>query len=354
MRRWLRTAAQRAALLALSALMIGGLELLRLPAALLLGSLAAAAALTAFDFEMTIPAPLFAAAQAIIGCLVARVLLPSTLGEMARDWPTFLGGVLSVVGVSVALGWGLTRLRILPGTTAVWGAFPGAATVMTLMSESYGADVRLVALMQYLRVVMVTIVATAVAALWTAATPHAAAAVVWFPPVAWGSLAETVALAAVAAAIGWAFRLPAGPLLVALGAAAVMQNLGIMKIELPPWLLAPAYCLVGWSIGARFNRPILVHAARVLPAVAASILSLIAVCGLLAAALAHFAHVDALTAYLATSPGGADSAAIISASTKVDMPFIMGMQVARFLVVLFAGPAIARFVAGRADRRTDV
>ncbi len=228
MRRRLRTAAQRAALLALSALMIGGLELLRLPAALLLGSLAAAAALTAFDFEMTIPAPLFAAAQAIIGCLVARVLLPSTLGEMARDWPTFLGGVLSVVGVSVALGWGLTRLRILPGTTAVWGAFPGAATVMTLMSESYGADVRLVALMQYLRVVMVTIVATAVAALWTAATPHAAAAVVWFPPVAWGSLAETVALAAVAAAIGWAFRLPAGPLLVALGAAAVMQNLGIM------------------------------------------------------------------------------------------------------------------------------
>lgn len=221
---------------------------------------------------------------------------------------------------------------------------------MTLMSEGYGADVRLVALMQYLRVVMVTIVATAVAGLWTARTPHVAAAVIWFPPIAWGPLAETIALAAVAAAIGWVFRLPAGPMLVALGAAAAMQNLGLITVELPPWLLAPAYCLVGWSIGARFNRAILIHAARVLPAVAASILCLILACGCLAAALAHFAHVDALTAYLATSPGGADLVAIISASTRVDMPFIMGMQVARFLLVLFAGPAIARFVAARARR----
>ncbi len=255
---------------------------------------------------MTIPAPLFAFAQAIIGCLVARVLPPSTLSSMARDWPTFVGGVLSVVMVSVALGWALTRLRVLPGTTAVWGAFPGAATVMTLMSEGYGADVRLVALMQYLRVVMVTVVATGIAAVWNTATPRAAAAVVWFAPVAWGPLAETIALAAAAAAAGWAFRLPAGPLLVALGAAAVLQDLGVMTVALPPWLLAPAYCLVGWSIGARFNRAILIHAARVLPALAASILSLIAACGLLAAALAHFAHVDALTAYLATSPGGAE------------------------------------------------
>ena len=169
---------------------------------------------------------------------------------MARDWPTFLGGVLSVVVVSVALGWLLARLRVLPGSTAVWGAFPGAATVMTLMAEGYGADVRLVAVMQYLRVVMVTLVATAVAGLWTATTPHAAAPVVWFPPVAWPPLAATIALAAVAAAAGRALRLPAGPMLVALAAAAVMQNLGIMKVELPPWLLAPAYCIVGWSIGA--------------------------------------------------------------------------------------------------------
>jgi membrane AbrB-like protein len=345
-----RGAAHAAVLVALTAALVGGLELLRLPAALMLGSLAAAAALTAADVEVRVPPRLFMAAQAIVGCLIARVILPSTMKEMAHDWPTFLAGVLSVIAVSVALGWLLARLRVLPGTTAIWGAFPGAATVMTLMADGFGADVRLVALMQYLRVVMVAVAATLVASVWTAATPHAASPVLWFPPVAWPSLAATIALAALSAAIGWAFRIPAGPMLVAMAAGALMQTAGLMRIELPPWLLAPAYCLVGWSIGGRFNRPILFHAARVLPALAASILALIAVCGGIAAALVHFAQVDALTAYLATSPGGADSVAIIAASTHVDMSFIMAMQVVRFLFVLFAGPAIARFVASRAGR----
>jgi uncharacterized protein len=347
MRSRLRTAAQWATLIALSALLVGGLELLRLPAALLIGALAAAAALTAFDIELHVSAPLFYAAQAIVGCLVARVVISSTMKEAASNWPTFLGGVLSVIAVSVALGWLLARLRILPGSTAIWGSFPGAATVMTLMADGYGADARLVALMQYLRVVMVVVAATAVAGVWTATTPHAPPPIVWFPPVAWPSLAATAALAIVSAAAGRALRIPAGPMLVAFGAGALMQNLGMMKIELPPWFLAPAYLFVGWTIGARFSRPILIHAAKVLPAVAASTLCLIAACAGLAAALAHFAHVDALTAYLATSPGGADSVAIIAASTKVDMPFIMAMQMARFLIVLIAGPAIARFVAAR-------
>ena len=41
---------------------------------------------------------------------------------------------------------------MLPGTTAVWGSSPGAATAMVLMAEAFGADARLVAFMQYLRV----------------------------------------------------------------------------------------------------------------------------------------------------------------------------------------------------------
>jgi membrane AbrB-like protein len=342
-----RTAAQWAALLVLSLIFVAGLELARLPAALLLGSLAAAAILTLADAQVNVPPRLFYGAQAIVGCLIARVLQISTMSEMARDWPTFFGGVLSVVAVSALLGWLLARWRVLPGTTAVWGAFPGAATVMTLMSEGYGADMRLVALMQYLRVVMVTVAATAIASIWTAATPHAAPQIVWFPPVAWPALALTVVLATLSAMAGRTLRIPAGPLLVAIGAGALLQNLGLIRIELPPWLLAPAYLLVGWSIGARFNRPILIHAAKVLPSVAASILFLIAICGGLAAALAKFAHVDPLTAYLATSPGGADSVAIIAASTPVDMPFIMAMQMVRLLFLLLAGPAIARFVASR-------
>jgi uncharacterized protein len=346
----LRRAARWAVLLLLSLVFIAGLELLRLPAALLLGSLAASALLSALDVEVSVAPPLFYVAQSVVGLLIARALQLSTMSEMGRNWPTFAGGVVSVVVVSAALGWLLARARVLPGSTAVWGAFPGAATAMVLMAEGYGADVRLVAFMQYLRVVMVTVVATLVASVWTATTPHAAAQMVWFPQVAWPSVGLTAILAAGCAAAGRALPIGAGPMLVALGVGALTQDAGLLKIELPLWLLAPAYLMVGWTIGQRFTRPILIHAAKALPTVAGSILCLIAICGGLAAALAQVAHVDALTAYLATSPGGADSVAIIAASTKVDMPFIMAMQMARFLLVLLAGPAIARFVASRVAR----
>ena len=140
-------------------------------------------------------------------------------------------------------------------------------------------------------------------------------------------------------------------LLLPLAAAALLQGVGAVRIELPPLLLAVAYAVIGWSIGLRFTRSALIHAAQALPRVAASILALIGACGLFAAALTYAAGVDPLTAYLATSPGGADSVAIIAASSHVDLSFVMAMQVARFLVVLFAGPTIARFIAGRINPR---
>jgi uncharacterized membrane protein AbrB (regulator of aidB expression) len=58
--------------------------------------------------------------------------------------------------------------------------------------------------------------------------------------------------------------------------------------------------------------------------------------------------IDPLTAYLATSPGGMDSVAIIAAaSNRVDLSFVMALQTARFVFVLIGGPPLARLIAGR-------
>ena len=125
--------------------------------------------------------------------------------------------------------------------------------------------------------------------------------------------------------------------------------MAILVIDLPPWLLAISYILIGWRIGLGFSRAILAHAARALPAVLAATLLLIALCGLFGMALGHVLELDPLTAYLATSPGGADTIAIIAASSDVDLPFIIALQTSRFFIVLLAGPTIARFVARRVD-----
>lgn len=142
------------------------------------------------------------------------------------------------------------------------------------------------------------------------------------------------------------FRLPAALLLpLALGAA--LQGSGALTINLPPWVLAIAYALLGWSIGLRFTRPIMAQAARALPAMLLSIVSLLALCSGVAFVLHRVAGIDPLTAYLATSPGGLDSVAIIAAASGVNLPFVMAFQTARVLIVIATGPAIARYLTRR-------
>jgi len=343
----LPAAAQWTLLVGLSALFAAGFIALRLPAALLLGPMLAAIAVAANGGRARLPFLPFYAAQALIGCMIADKLPLSLFGEIGRNWPVFLGGVLSVVIASSLLGWLLTVLRVLPGATAIWGSSPGAATVMTLMSESYGADMRLVALMQYLRVVCCAIAATCVARFWATGGGAAAPAIDWFPSMSLAGLAGTLVVAGVGVLAGVSRRIPGGALLAPMALGLVLKASLGASFALPPWLLAASYAIVGWAIGMRFTPDIIGHAARALPRVLASILALIAICGGFAVVLHVATGVDPLSAFLATSPGGADSVAIIAASSKVDMPFVMAMQMTRFVVVLFVGPLIARFVSAR-------
>ena len=331
-------------LLAASLAFIVPLQLVHLPAALLLGAMAAAILISAFEGTPTPPQWAYVIAQGLVGCLVARSIGPGFVLTMLQHWPVFLAGVVAVLIFSTTLGGLLARWKVLPGTTAVWGSAPGAATVMVLMAEAFGGDMRLVAFMQFLRVMLVALVASIVARLWATPGGPVAHSIDWFPALAAVPLIETLALAVGGAFLGVKLRIPAGPLLVPLAAGIALSIGHEVTITLPPWLMVGCYAVVGWIIGLRFTRDIVLYAARMLPRIAASILTLIVLCGGLAWVLHLTLGTDMLTAYLATSPGGADSIAIIAASSKVDLPFVMAMQTARFLLVLLVGPSLARWV----------
>lgn len=344
-----RPLAQWGMVLVLSAVFLAVLESFRLPAALLLAPMVAGILFSAAGGSVRVPEFLYAGAQGLVGIMIAKSLPLSNLGEAMHDWPVFVAGVGSTVVVAAMLGWLLTRWRVLPGTTAIWGSSPGAASTMTVMAEAFGADVRLVAFMQYLRVMCVAGTASVVASFVMATGGHPPPPLTWFPPIAPAGFAATLSIAFIGALIGKIARVPAGALMVPLVATGILTATGWVTVQLPPWLLAISYALFGWSIGLRFTREIFVHAARATPRLIASIAVLIAVCGGFGMVLSWAAGIDPLTAYLATSPGGADSVAIIAASSKVDVPFVMTMQMVRFLVVMATGPALARFLAAKAE-----
>lgn len=336
-------------LLPFSAILAWVLTAVHLPASVLLGFMVGGIVLSSWDVRLKVPTVLFALAQGVLGCLMARSLNPSALAKVASGWPIFLFVSMSMMAASAVLGWIMMRRKIFPGTTAVWGLAPGAASAMVLMAESYGADVRLVAFMQYLRVAAVTVAAALVARVWAPRSAGvAASADTWFEfsnPI---HLALTLLLAFGGALLARRLRIPAGPLVLPLVLGTALQANGQLVIELPPVLLMLAYALIGCSIGLRFSRAILQHAWRTMPQVLGAITVLIMVGAAIAAGLFALADIDPLTAYLATSPGGADSVAVIAATSAVDAGFVMSMQLARFLMVLVFGPQVSKFVASRA------
>jgi membrane AbrB-like protein len=337
-------ALQWVALIGATLALVALFRLAGLPAALLLGAIAGAILVASFEGRVTIPPRSFLLAQALIGCLIAKAIGAASMGTMLKQWPIFLIGIGAVIAFAAGLGLLLARWKVLPGTTAIWGSSPGAATAMVLMAEAFGADIRLVAVMQYLRVAFVGLIASIVAREW--AVPGAVSPVPadWFPALAPVPLLATLVIAVGGAVIGVKAKIPAGPLLVTLVIATILEAAHVVTITLPPWLLAACYAAVGWSIGFRFTRPMVAYAARQLPRIVASIVALIVLCGGLAYALHIVVGTDPLTAYLATSPGGADSVAIIAASSKVDLPFVMTMQIGRAVVAILIGPALARFL----------
>ncbi len=200
----------------------------------------------------------------------------SMSGQVGSHISLFVVGVVSVIAASAFLGWLLTRTGTLPGTTAVWGLSPGAATAMTLMAESFGADVELVALMQYLRVVLVAAVSSLILRVWGGATVHhAIASADWFPAIRWLPFAETTGLVLAGVTLARRLALPAGALFIPLVGEIILVHHGFMTIELPRWLLVIAYAVFGWRIGLRITPPLLAHAAKVLPRVLLSTVALI-------------------------------------------------------------------------------
>lgn len=336
------------ALLALSALLTGAFVLLRLPAAFLIGPMIAAVALSVSGAVVALPKTPLVIAQAIVGAMIAGSFPPEAFAEIVRDWPVFLFGTLSTVSVSMGIGWLVMRAGLMPGTTAIWGSAPGAASVMTFMSADYGADMRLVALMQYLRVACCVLLASLVARFL--GTPTSATALAVFPPAPWYASAATLVLTLAAAWLGVRLKMPGGAFLLPMVVAVAINLSGVVHVSLPPAVLAIAYALLGWVIGMRFTMDVLAHAAAVLPRLLLSVFTLLAVCAGVGWVLSHLWNIDPLSAYLATSPGGADSVAIIAAGMKVDVPFVMAMQLARFLFIMLAGPALAKLISDRLGR----
>jgi membrane AbrB-like protein len=257
--------------------------------------------------------------------------------------------------VSVAVGILLARFARLDGRTAILGTLPGAASGMLAMSDSLGADPRLVALMQYTRVIVVVLSAALVSHFWLgpeaapypspdqglqAAASQESTALV---PEGWLTYVLTALTAAFGAWIGTRLRLPAGTMLGPLMLGIGLEELGTLQLSWPPGVPQAGYLILGVYVGLLFDRASFQRAGRLLPYVLMSAVGLVATCAGLGRMLSAQAPIDGLTAYLATSPGGMDSVAVMALGSGADVALVLAMQFLRLLAVVLAGGLLGRW-----------
>ena len=344
-----RRAFQWAALLAASLVLAELANRGGFPAAYLLGPMLCAAGFGLSGVELRVGRPVLSFSQGIIGCLVARSVSTAILASIVHDWRAILLVIGTTVLAGGLVGWVLVKLGTLPGVTAAWGSSPGAAAAMIVMSGDFGADVRLVAFMQYLRVLLVVLTASLVSR-WLLGNSAADAVDTAraSSPVSLVAFFETMAIAVGGAMVGRLLKVPAGALLLPMAVGATLHAAGLVEIVLPPWLLHIAYLAVGWYVGLSFDREILGHAFKAAPTLLLSTLALIGLCAVSAWLLTRLMGIDPLTAYLATSPGGLDSVAVIATGSRANVPFVLAMQTMRLFIVILTGPPIAKLISRHA------
>lgn len=80
-----------------------------------------------------------------------------------------------------------------------------------------------------------------------------------------------------------------------------------------------------------------------LPVMLVSTMVLVLLCAGLGWMLTAFSNIDGLTAYLATTPGGIDSVAIMALGSGADAPLVLAIQMLRLFAVVLAGALFSRW-----------
>jgi membrane AbrB-like protein len=336
------------------ALMAGGcgqlLKFLAVPAGEFLGPMLVAIGFGVCGANIRVPRYFFKLGQGFVGILAAHSMTMAVLTSLAQSWPIMLFATVLTVCLSALVGLVMVRIGGIPASTSAWGVAPGAASVMVAMSEDFGADSRVVATMQYVRVVCVVLIG-ALTSHWLGAPAiggDISIAHNVLPPFNLMGFVHTITVVVAGVALG--NSIPAGALLMPLLIGGALHLSGVLQINLPGWVLATAYGTVGCYVGLGFDRQTIYYVWKRIPAMILGALMTIGVCALAALAMAKLLGKDFLSMYLATSPGGLDSMAIIAVETHSDVGLVLAMQTLRLFVVLLTGAFIARLIIRVAGR----
>jgi uncharacterized protein len=293
------------------------------------------------------------AAQGVLGVYIGTMVQNDAVGALGADWPIVIAIAVATLLLSIVAGALLGLHRNVTPLTGSLALVAGGASGLVAIARELGGDDRVVSVVQYLRVGLVTAsMPVVVTLIYHADKSHGTAPVVETDSAPWYlSVAMLIALVLVGATVGKLIRLPGAGLLGPLALTVALEVTGLsFGLAVPVVLVQAGYMLIGWQAGLAFTRESLRAIGRMLPAAIALIVALGVATAGLGVVLAQFTGLTPVEGYLATSPGGVYAVLATAVETGSNVTFIIAAQVVRILLMLFAAPFMARAVVWMSER----
>ena len=333
---------------------IGGIifDAVRFPAGWLAGAMVFCAGAALAGRPIGLPRPVARVFSVIVGMALGSVVSPAAMRGIGT-WPTSIALLaLAMVCVVVATMSYLQRVHGWDAMTALFAAYPGAlAQVMTHAAEE-DCDLRAVAVVQMIRVAMLTIgIPAALAAFGLTASvgPVAvkAAGLTEAPGEFAVLIASSVAVGLGLLRLGMPGGLLIGPMLVS----AILHGSGLVSVTLPAWVRVAAMIGIGSVGGSRFAgtalRLVLSHLRAALGCFAIS-LGIAAAFAAVASLVVSRPAADIAVAFL---PGAIDGMMVLALALDLDPIFVGAHHLTRLFGLSFALPFVVRSVRRRCDNQ---
>ena len=321
-----------------------GFTLAGFPAGLIAGSMLTVAIAALVGRPMVVPGTVARVSFVLIGILLGAVITPELLLGIG-DWP--LSIALLIAAALCMIGLTACYLRFVHGwdpASALMGASPGSLAQVMVLSTDLGLDVRAIAIVQTVRVLLLTVGLPAGLALFglTAAAPTLPARVAASPDLV--ELTVLVIVSTVAAiALLWA-RFPGGLLFGAMAGSGLLYGTGMVHTGMPWWIGAAAVILLGAVAGARFANTTPRMLMGYLGAAFGSFATAVAVASGFAIAVTALLPLRVADVVVAFSPGAQDTMMVLALALHLDPVYVAAHHVVRFMVVTVTVPLLVRFV----------
>src|SRR6202051_3252442 len=324
--------------------------LLHLPGGLITGAMIAVGIAAIAGRPLVMPAIMTQTVLVLLGIslgsLMSRQLLqhlgayPLTIALLA------LATFCSTFGSSLYL----QRVHGWDQTSAFLAGSPGALSQITILAAEKGADVAAIAVVQTMRVIILTAglpMLLALTGIAPSSPPNAAAAIA--SPI---ELAELLAASVAVALLLRLAKFPASWMFGAMIGSSVLHGTGMIEGGLPPWIRAVALVGIGALIGARFARrkakTLLSHVNAALGSFAVAIL----ISAVFVAVIALTTAVRFSDVVVAFAPGAMDAMLALALTLHIDPIFVGAHHLSRFVFVTIATPGIVHLF-GRPQEDVD-